>query len=255
MQELSESNKKTYPGNLVHRLDARTKMTICLLSSVVVIILQGVMPLSFLLAASIIYVLLQKRFHVLLVCYGAVMVMGLMALFFLKIMTIFMPEMGKFDISLFFIPFLRVVILINVILALALSSKIQDILTSLRSLHLPLFIYLPAAVMIRFIPSFIDDIRLISQSLKIRGYSINPLTLTFHPFLTTRLLFVPTVVRALRSSDELAVAAELKGVGYSEKVSYYRTNRFSGTDYIAGAVAVILLFFSCLLEYGVEFFN
>ncbi|MBE9570692.1 MAG: hypothetical protein IMF11_08695, partial [Proteobacteria bacterium] len=90
MQELSENNKITYPGNLVHRLDARTKMTICLLSSVVVIVLQGVMPLSFLLAASIIYVLLQKRFNVLLVCYGAVMVLGLMALFFLKIMTIFM---------------------------------------------------------------------------------------------------------------------------------------------------------------------
>jgi len=188
MQELSGNNKTAYPDNPIQRLDARIKMTICLLSSVVVIVLKGVIPLSFLLAASLVYVLFQKRFGVLLICYGAVTLMGLMALFCIKIMAVFMPEMGQFDLSMFFVPFLRVVILLNVVLALALSSKIQDILTSLRSLHLPLFIYLPAAVMIRFIP-------------------INPFTLTFRPFLTTRLLFMPTVVRALRASDELAVAA------------------------------------------------
>ena len=254
MQALSGNSRVAYTQSVINRIDARTKMMICLLASVVVIILKDVIPLSFLLTASIIYVLLQKRFGVLLVCYGALMVMGLMALFCVKIMTVFMPEMGKFNIWVFFVPFLRVTILINVVLALALSSKIQVILTSLRSLHLPLFIYLPAAVMIRFIPSFINDIRLISQSLKIRGYRINPLTLTFHPFLTTRLLFVPTVIRALRSSDELAVAAELKGVGYSEKVSYYRTNRFTGSDYVAGALAFVLTSVACLLEYTIEFF-
>lgn len=255
MQALSGNNKTTYTPSVIYRLDPRTKIMICLLASVVVIILKEVIPLSFLLTASIIYVLLQKRFGVLLVCYGAIMVMGLMALFCVKIMTVFMPEMGKFEIFVFFAPFLRVTILINVVLALALSSQIQVILTSLRSLHLPLFIYLPAAVMIRFIPSFINDIRLISQSLKIRGYHVNPLTLTFHPCLTTRLLFVPTVIRALRSSDELAVAAELKGVGYSEKVSYYRTNRFSSADYFAGALTFVFVFVACLFEYKVELFG
>ena len=228
---------------------------ICLLASVVVIVLKGVIPLSFLLVASIIYVLLQKRFGVLFVCYCAVVVMGLMALFCVKIMTVFIPEMGKFGISVFVVPFLRVSILINVVLALALSSQIQAILTSLRSLHLPLFIYLPAAVMIRFIPGFINDIRLIRQSLKVRGCSINPLTITFHPFLTTRLLFVPTVIRALRASDELAVAAELKGVGYSGRVSCYRTNRFSSADYFAGVLTFLVLFVACLFEYKVELFS
>jgi len=124
-------NKTTHPDNCIRRLDARTKMTICLLSSLVVIVLKGVVPLSFLLAASLVYVLFQKRFGVLLICYGAVTLMGLMALFCIRIMVVFIPEMGQFDLSMFFVPFLRVVILLNVILALALSSKIQDILTSL----------------------------------------------------------------------------------------------------------------------------
>ena len=229
-------------------------MMICLLASVVVVVLKGVIPLSFLLTASIIYVLLQKRFHVLFFCYGAITAMGLIALFCVKIMTVFMPEMGKFGMSVFFVPFLRVIILINVVLALVLSSQIQVVLTSLRSFHLPLFIYLPAVVMVRFIPSFMNDIKLIRQSLKVRGYGINPFTLTFHPFLTTRLLFVPTVIRALRSSDELAVAAELKGVGYSDRVSYYRTNRFSSADYFAAVLTFVALFIACLFEYKIKLF-
>ena len=254
MRALSESNRTAHAQNPIQRLDARTKMLICLLSSVVVIVLKGVVPLSFLLAASIIYVLLQKRYGVILICYGIVVLMGLTALFCLKTMTALIPEMRALDVSMFFVPFLRVTILINVILALALSSQVQDILTSLRSLHLPLFIYLPGAVMIRFIPSFINDIRLINQSLKIRGYGINPLTLTLRPLLTTRLLFVPIVVRALRASDELAVAAELKGIGYSEKASYYRTNRFTTSDYAAWAVVMVLLSCACLFEYQSKFF-
>lgn len=230
-------------------------MIICLLASVVVVVLKGVVPLSFLLTASIIYVLLQKHFYVLFLCYGAIMAMGLMALFCVKIMTVFMPEMGEFEMAVFLVPFLRVIILINVVLALALSSQIQVILTSLRSLHLPLFIYLPAVVMVRFIPGFMNDIKLIRQSLKVRGYGINPFTLTFHPFLTTRLLFVTIVIRALRSSDELAVAAELKGIGYSEKVSYYKANRFSSADYFAGILALVAVFAACLFEYKATFFG
>ncbi|MEA1868535.1 MAG: hypothetical protein U9N19_10635 [Thermodesulfobacteriota bacterium] len=50
--------------------------------------------------------------------------------------------------------------------------------TALKSLRLPLFLYLPAVVMIRFIPSFINDIKQVTEVLKIRGYKINPASLT-----------------------------------------------------------------------------
>ena len=251
MQVSSENNKAANQHNPAKDLDARTRMIICLTSSLAVILFKEVVPLSILLAASIIYALFQKRFYIMVICYGAVILMGIIAFFCLKIMIIFMPEMGTLQLSLFFIPFLRVLIMVNVILPMALSSKIQDILTSLRSLHLPFFIYLPSTVMIRFIPGFINDIKLISQSLKIRGYTINPVSFTLHPFMTTRLLFVPVIVRALRLSDELAVAAELKGVGYSEKTTCFRVSNFSLIDYTAWAVVFSLLFLAFILEYHI----
>ena len=251
MQVSSENNKTANQHNRAKSLDARTRMIICLTGSVAVILFKEVMPLSILLVASIIYALFQKRFYIMAICYGAVILMGITAFFCLKIMIIFMPEMGTFKLSLFFIPFLRVAIMVNVILALALSSRIQDILTSLKSLHLPFFIYLPASVMIRFIPGFINDIKLVSQSLKIRGYTITPVSFALHPFMTTRLLFVPVIVRALRLSDELAVAAELKGVGYSEKTTCFRVSNFLLIDYIAWATVFTLLLLACMLEYHV----
>lgn len=254
MPALSENSQMSDDLNIIQNLDVRTKMAICLLSSIVALFLKGFYPLSALALASMVYALLHKRLIVLFVSYGAIVLMGLMAAFCLKIMILVMPEMGKMDVHLFFAPFLRVMVLVNVILALALSLRIQAILTALKTLRLPMVIYLPAAVMVRFIPSFIVDIKQVSESLKIKGYRINPFTVTFHPLLTMRLLFMPTVVRALRSSDELSIAAEMKGLGDSTKISCYKTDRLSLADYYAGAVAAILVCAACLFEYQDKLF-
>ena len=66
--------------------------------------------------------------------------------------------------------------------------------------------------MVRFIPEFINDVKLIRESLKIKGFSPGIGFVTCHPLLVVRLLVVPLTIRALRSADTLAVAAELKGM-------------------------------------------
>lgn len=227
-------------GNVIQSLDVRTRMLICVLASAAVIFITDGYPLAMLAAASFVYAAAHNRFRVLFVAYAAVSVIMLTALGCVYVMLIFMPEMGAMGLGPFLNPFLRVVILIHVVLALAVSSRVKELLSTLKSLRLPLFIYLPATVMIRFIPSFIHDVRLIRESLKIKGYAVNPLSLTLRPALTLRLLFAPIVVRALRSSDELAVAAELKGIGYAGRMTFISQNRFRPADYIACAVAVIL---------------
>jgi energy-coupling factor transport system permease protein len=215
-------------------------MLICLVASAAVIFIKDWYPLAMLGAASFVYAAAHNRFRVLLVAYAAVSFMMLTALGCVYVILIFMPEMGAMGLGPFLNPFLRVVILIHVVLALALSSRVKELLSTLKALRLPLFIYLPATVMIRFIPSFINDVRLIRESLKIKGYAVNPLTLTLRPALTLRLLFAPIVVRALRSSDELAVAAEIKGIGYADRMTFIKQNRFRPADYIACATTVIL---------------
>lgn len=235
--------------SFIEALDARTKMFICLLCSVVVIFLKDVYSLSLLLSASFIYVMLLKKTRVLLIAYGAVAVMALVAFLCVQVLSIFMPQILSKGYGMVLNPFLRVIILVNVILAMALSSRIQEILTALKSLRLPLFLYLPAVVMIRFIPGFINDIKQVSEALKIRGYKINPASLTFRPLLTLRLVFVPVVIRALRSSDELAVAAELKGLGSAASMTFFKRKNLVFRDYCTGAFALFLLAAAVFLQY------
>ena len=242
MQGLSDNNTSVLENNnFIQALDVRTKMLFCILGSVTVVFIQSWYPLTILCAASFVYVLAHKRFSIVLVAYLAVGLMCMIAFASTRVMFLFMPTMGEMGLGPFLNPFLRVLILLNLVLSLAMSSRVQEVLTVLKSLHLPLCIYLPSTVMIRFIPSFINDVRLIRESLKIKGYSINPLTLTLHPALALRLLFAPIVFRALRSSDELAVAAELKGVGYAQKMTFISKNQLKSRDYYALGYAFILV--------------
>jgi energy-coupling factor transport system permease protein len=50
-----------------------------------------------------------------------------------------------------------VLVMINTTLVIALSYRLQSILATLKTMRLPYFIYLPSAVMLRFIPSSIND--------------------------------------------------------------------------------------------------
>lgn len=235
-------------------LDSRTKALICIAVSTLVIFLEDPLPLSILAAASCMYALAGGRFRVLLFSYAAIVVMSFLSIGFGVMMASFVPVLKGFSSSYYIIPFLRVMIMVNVILVLALSSRLMDLLTALKSVRLPLFIYLPVAVMVRFIPTFIDDIRQIRDSLKTMGYSVNPVAMTAHPFLMTRLLFAPAVFRALRSADDLAMAAELKGVGVAKKIKPYRTSRFDGADYKLMLFSFMILAASVFLEFGKKVF-
>jgi len=241
MRALSANSPARGNNNFILSLDVRTRMFICVLMSVGVIFIDSWYTLTMLLAASTVYVAAHGRLNVIVITYCVVLVIFAISIGCVQIMLIFWPTLGDEGLSPFVNPFLRVVVLLNVVLALAISGRIQEIMTTLRSLRLPFFIYLPATVMIRFIPSFINDVKQIAQSMKTKGYNLNIMSLTFQPLLTLRLLFVPIVIRALRSSDELSVAAELKGLGYSQYHTRLHPTKMGMADTLTIIYAALLL--------------
>ena len=116
------------------------------------------------------------------------------------------------------------------ILPLAFSCRVQSLLTALKSLHLPFCLYLPAAVMIRFIPTFLHDAKQVSETLRIRGWRMTPWNAFRHPVLLIRLVFTPLLFRSLKTSEELGIAAELKGLGYGEGMRPYRKLVWKASD-------------------------
>uniref|UniRef100_UPI003FEF4ED0 energy-coupling factor transporter transmembrane component T n=1 Tax=Bilophila wadsworthia TaxID=35833 RepID=UPI003FEF4ED0 len=91
-------------------------------------------------------------------------------------------------------------------------------------------LYLPAAVMIRFIPTFLHDAKQVSETLRIRGWRMTPWNAFRHPVLLIRLVFTPLLFRSLKTSEELGIAAELKGLGYGEGMRPYQKLVWKASD-------------------------
>ena len=103
-------------------------------------------------------------------------------------------------------------------------------------------------MIIRFIPTFAGDVKQIWESLKIRGFKINPWQCTIHPIRTTRLLFTPLLFRALKTSDELGIAAELKGLHAGSNSGSMHRRGFSKHDITAITLVLLICTAAVLLQ-------
>lgn len=250
MRELSGSEMalclRPLCAGWVQALDVRAKMLVSVLATIAVMIVGNVEAMSILLLASFLYACSLRRPLVLLAAYALVAVMCLLALACIWLMGQVMPKLlGNFSLATMLLPFMRILVMLHVVLPLALASRLQTMLNALRGLKLPFCIYLPTVVVLRFLPTFWNDTRQILEALKMRGFRVTPLSLTLHPLLSLRLLFTPLLFRCLRSSEDLGIAAELKGLGQSERMTPYRLAVWSRADtilvYMAAFVFVAVL--------------
>ncbi len=244
---VTSSSEKPFLPRL--ELDVRSRMFICLLASALVIFFKGQVALLFLTAVSSLYVLLSaRRLWLLMVCYLAIIIMWLVSICFVFFFYLIAKDSPLADFTAVLIPFLRSLVMMNTVLALALTSRVQTLLVALKGLRLPLWFYIPTVVVIRFIPDFIRDIKQISETIRIRGYHLNLRFLLYHPILSVRLLLAPMIFRALRSADELAIAAELKGIRHDVKMVSYRPVCFGRNDTIALIVVMAVVALVIWLE-------
>lgn len=243
------SGIEDHPQSIVHDLDVRIKLLFCLGASVVVIFLQSPEALGFLTVASSLYVLNLKRYAMIMICYIAMVFMWLTAIGFMAVMHLVSPKIPVLEASKMMVPFLRTGIMFNTVLGLALSSRIRTLLTALKNLRLPVWLYIPAAVMIRFIPTFVKDVRQIHETMRIRGYSLNPVFIIRRPLLSVRLMAAPVLFRALRSADDLGVAAELKGLKADSGLENYKPDPFSRSDKVALGIFIGIVIAGCTIQF------
>lgn len=229
------------PTSPLNRIDVRVKMLIAAAASIMTVAISSEAVQYLLFASSFVYLLLLKRPKIIAVSYCVCILMMALSAGFGYLISIWFPAMGKsMSLSSMLVPFLRGFTMLNVVLPLAFTGRLQTILNGLQKLRLPFVIYLPSAVIIRFIPTFMNDIRQIWESLKIRGYKINPWTCTIHPLQTTRLLFTPLLFRALKTSDELGIAAELKGLNSGSSAGRSAAASFTRNDYLIIVLIVLI---------------
>lgn len=230
----------------LENINTFAKMMISLVASIITIIFSSPEGLSSLFAFSLLYALFLPQLKILFFAYIIAIIMFMVAMFFSYLLSLVIPI--PFNTGGIAVPFLRLLIMLNVILPLAFSTRIQNILTTLKSLRLPFCIYLPAAVMIRFIPTFLYDIKQVAETLKIRGYSMTVGETMRHPLTMIRLLFTPLLFRSLRTSEDLGIAGELKGINVETVMSRYKTEIWNLRDTLLLSSMLLVVVFSFLIE-------
>lgn len=235
--------------SILHSFDVRSKMLFAVCASLTALFLTQPLPLLTLFAMTLLYALHMRRLKVLCTAYLFFVGVMLLSMGCVSLLVHFFPKFkDSADIGSLLLPFLRGSAVMNVVMPMALTIRVQTMLTALQNLHLPFVIYLPGAVMIRFVPSFIQDVKQVYEAMKIRGFEPGVRSVLRHPRLFIRLAFTPLVFMSLRTSEDLGVAAELKGIGCGS-LRPFRKTQLKKRDFCLMTGSVLLCACCLYLEW------
>ncbi len=123
-------------------------------------------------------------------------------------------------------------------LFLTADMSVSLAVSTVETLRAPVAVTVPFAVALRFLPTIREDWRALTDSLRIRGLAPTSRTVLTHPIRTAEHLIVPILMRALRTSDDLACAGLVRGLDGPKRQTILHELRIRPTDI---AVAVIVL--------------
>ena len=236
--------------------DFRTRLFVSIVVSTATVYISNPIILAVLSAVSLAYLLAStRRYRVVAGAYVLVVAMT-----FLSIAVIYgtyaligafaegtpaeAPVAQMRDAAMlgnFHTPFLRSLPSMTVLLALALNLSVQKFTGTLKALRMPRVVFLPLLVFCRFVPEFIDVVRQLRDAAKMRGFSVSFGSAFVHPFQTVRLAVVPLAVRTLRMADNLAMAAEMKRIGFAKRPTHLNRTAMRRRDWcsIAAVSAIV----------------
>jgi energy-coupling factor transport system permease protein len=228
------------------KLDVRVKLLLCFAGSITTIVLSSPLSLGLLASVTTALALGAARPATILKVYLVSACMFVFAFGFSALIGLAVPDLVRWSLFSLAVPFLRMLVSINLLLTLALSTPVHVLFARLQSLRLPPWLHIPLTVAIRFIPTFLGDCAQIRDAARLRpGKGLSGLW---------RGIAVPLVFRMLYSADDLAVAAELKGIGSTDRVFGNAQPAYSSRDGLVLALSVCVLCAAVILQqFGPQF--
>jgi len=223
------------------RLDVRTKLLLCIAGSVAAIILSSPLSLGLLVALSTALALGAARPATIFKVYLLSTIMMLFSIACSALIGLAVPNLMRWDVFSLSVPFLRMLISINLLLMLSLSTPVQELFTRLQASRLPGWLQIPLSVAIRFIPSFLVDCAQIRDAARLRpSKSLIGMW---------RGIAVPLIFRTLHSADDLAIAAELKGISAARRARCARLPAMKAGDYLMIGLGIFAVLAAAALQY------
>ena len=129
------------------------------------------------------------------------------------------------------------------LLLLIQTTRISQFLASFQAMHLPARAIIPVAVLFRFIPTVQDEWAGIRKAMAFRGIELTMGNVVRHPGQSIEYLLVPLLMSSVSVMEELAAAAEARGLDADHMRTSYEDVRMGVADYVViVAFAAVALF-------------
>ena len=128
------------------------------------------------------------------------------------------------------------------------TTKVSTFLAAISRLHLPKGFTIALSITLRYFPTMAEEWGFIKDAMSLRGISVSPAGLFFHPVRTMEYVYVPMLVSASKISDEITQAAITRGIDHLKRRSCLENVRFRLWDVLLlllyAGIVVLLIFTS-----------
>ena len=142
-------------------------------------------------------------------------ILSLLAYIVIYIFTILLMKWeGGFQVSLIsFLGLIHQVYPCGMMSGIIISSThVGEFLTAMNQLHMSQKIIIPVAVMLRYLPTIKEDLGHIKDAMHLRDVSPSLLGFMKNPLMTIECIYVPLMMRASQTADELTIASITRGI-------------------------------------------
>lgn len=120
------------------------------------------------------------------------------------------------------------------------TTKTNEFLTAMNQSHIPKQLVIPLAVLLRYSPTVREDWGYIKDAMKFRGVSPTIANFIMHPITTVECLYVPLLITASKTADELCIASVTRGIENPYQRTSIREVKFRVYDYMTIVAFIII---------------
>lgn len=129
------------------------------------------------------------------------------------------------------------------------TTKVSEFVAALERNNIPKSIIIPFSVIFRYVPTLFDEIKSINDAMKMKGIGLNFNSLK-SPLVLLEYFFVPILISAVKTSDELSAASLTRGLSNPKKRTNICQVGFSTIDVLLILISLIGLFIYFFYEFG-----
>lgn len=120
------------------------------------------------------------------------------------------------------------------------TTKTNEFLTAMNLSHIPRQIVIPLAILLRYLPTVMEDWASIKDAMILRGVNPTLYGLIKRPVTTVECLYVPLLITASKTADELSIAAMTRGIDHPGRRTSITKLKLRWFDYLALLIFAVI---------------